>query len=96
MSPLLQLWHVLNFVAPALVTAVVTATLVKLLWRRDLAAVGWLRLCCWGSGAGLLALGGGLVLLGRDGTMAAYGAMVAAIALALWAVGFGPWRPRSG
>ena len=96
MSPLLQFWHALNFVAPALVTAAVTATLVKLLWRRDLAAIGWLRLCSWGFGAGLLALGAGLALLGRDGTMVAYGAMVAAIAFALWAVGFGPWRPRSG
>lgn len=96
MSPLLQFWHVLNFMAPALVTAAVTATLVKLLWRQDLAATGWLRLCSWGFAAGLLALGAGLGLLGRDGTMAAYGAMVAAITFAVWVVGFGPWRPRSG
>ena len=34
----------------------------------------------------------GLVLFERDGTMAGYGAMVAACAVTLWWRGFGPGR----
>ena len=88
MGPLDALWHLLNFVAPALGVAVFASALAKLSWRRDLAAVPWLRLAGWAAGAGVLALVAGLVLFGRDGKMATYGALVAASALALWWVGF--------
>jgi hypothetical protein len=88
MGPLDALWHLANFFAPAFGVALVTTVLVKLLWRRDLAAVGWGRLLAWGCGAGALALVGGLVAFGRDGRMATYGALVAATALALWWAAF--------
>jgi hypothetical protein len=88
MGPLNALWHLANFFAPALGVVVFTTLLAKLLWRRELAAVGWGRLLAWGCGAGALALLGGLVAFGRDGRMATYGALVAATALALWWVGF--------
>lgn len=96
MSPVQQFWHALNLVAPALLSAVIAASLAKLVWRRDLAASGWLWLCSWAIAGGVLALLGGLVVTGRDGTMAGYGAMVGAIALAIWLAGFGPLRRRSG
>ena len=88
MGPLDALWHLLNFFAPAVGVALATAALAKLVWRRDLAGVGLLRLWAWGSAAGGLALLAGLVIDGRDGRMATYGAVVAATALALWWAGF--------
>ena len=67
MGPLDALWHALNFVAPALGVAAIAAAAAKLLWRRDLAGVGWLRLASWGTLAGVACLIGGLVAFGRDG-----------------------------
>ena len=88
MSPLDGLWHLLNFLAPAVGVALISASLAKLLWRRELAAVSWRRLAGWSMVAGLLALLAGLLVFGRDGRIASYGALIAASALALWWVGF--------
>lgn len=88
MGPLDAVWHLLNFVAPALGVAVLASGLAKVLWRRELAAVPWLRLALWAAGAGVLVLVGGMVVFGRDGKMATYAALVVASALALWWVGF--------
>ena len=88
MGPLDALWHLLNFFAPAAGVALATTLLAKLLWRRELAGASWGRLLAWAVGAGALALLGGLVVFGRDGRMATYGALVAATALALWWAGF--------
>lgn len=88
MGPLDALWHLLNFFAPAVGVALATAMLAKLLWRRDLAAASLWRLWAWGSAAGAVALVVGLLIGGRDGRMATYGALVAAIAVALWWAGF--------
>jgi len=88
MSPLDALWHALNFLAPALGTAVLAASASKLLWRHDLAAVRWHRLALWAALAGIVALVGGLIAFGRDGKMATYGALVLATAIALWWAGF--------
>jgi hypothetical protein len=88
MGPFDAIWHALNFFAPALGMAVLAASAVKLLWRRDLAAVSWYRLALWGALAGMAALAGGLAMFGRDGKMATYGALVAATAIALWVAGF--------
>jgi hypothetical protein len=94
MSPLDAFWHLLGLVLPALMTGVLASAAAKwLLWRAELRRVRWRRLAAWACGAGSLALLGGLVLLGRDGRIASYGAMVAACALALWWAGF--VRPRS-
>ncbi len=88
MSPLDALWHLLNFVAPAFGVALLAASLAKLAWRRDLAAVPWRRLVLWAAAASVFALIGGLVLFGRDGKMATYAAVVVASTLALWWAGF--------
>jgi hypothetical protein len=88
MGPLDALWHLLNFLAPALGVALLTTALAKLVWRRELAQASWRRLLGWSAGAGALALFGGMVLFGRDGRMATYGALVVATALALWLAAF--------
>ena len=86
------LWHLSNLLAPALALGLLAAGLIKLLWRQALAGVRWQRLAAFAVAAALLALLAGLVLGGRDGRMATYGAMVLACALALWWAGFGPGR----
>jgi hypothetical protein len=91
MGPLDALWHLLNFFAPALGVGVLAPLFAKALWRSALrgrlpALIGWTTLAC------AVALVGGLVVLGRDGRMATYGAMVVAAALALWLAGFRPSR----
>jgi hypothetical protein len=88
MGPLDAFWHVLNFFAPALGLAVLAASAAKLLWRRDLAGVSWLRLALWAALAGMAVLIGGLVVFGRDGKMATYAALVVATAAALWIAAF--------
>jgi hypothetical protein len=81
-------WHLTNFLAPALVLGAFAAGMTKLIWRRALAGVGFLRLWAWTGGAALLASIGGLVVFARDGRMATYAAMVLACAAALWWAGF--------
>jgi hypothetical protein len=92
MGPLDAFGHVLNLFLPGLALGAVTAALAKLAWRRELAAVRWRGLALWsGCVCALVALGG-LVLLGRDGRIATYAAMVLACAVTLWWRGFGPGR----
>ena len=93
MGPFDALIHLFNLIAPGLGLGVISASLAKLLWRRELAAVAWRRLAGWGAGASTAVLLAGLVITGRDGRMATYGAMVLACAGALWWAGF---RRRGG
>ena len=92
MSPFDALWHLLNFFAPAIGVGMLASLLAKLLWRRDLAAVSWLRLAFWSAGTCAAVLVGGLLLFGRDGKMGTYAAMVLACAMSLWWAGFAPRR----
>ncbi len=92
MGPLDALWHVSNLFLPALGLGALAAALAKLLWRRELASVAWKRLAAPACAACAVVTLLGLVLLGRDGKMATYGAMVVACALTLWWQGFGPGR----
>jgi len=97
MGPLDALWHLTNLFLPALGLGSLAAALAKLLWRRELAGVRWRRLAAPAVVAGALVTLAGLVLFGRDGKMATYGAMVAACAVTLWWRGFGPGaRPDTG
>jgi hypothetical protein len=96
MSPLQQFWHLLNFVSPALGVGAIAALLSKLLWRRQLSTVSWIRLAAWAVAAGAIASISGLIIAGHDGVMATYGAMVLCTAGAIWLVGFSPFRRRSG
>jgi len=92
MGPFDALNHLVNLLLPAVGVAAIAAALAKLLWWRALAPVAWWRLALWAGSAGVAVTVGGLVLFGRDGRMATYGAMVGATALALWWVGFGTRR----
>lgn len=85
-------WHLLNFLAPAAGIGLISSTLAKLAWRRDLAGVPWRSLAAWSTTGSALAAIAGLWLSGRDGRMSTYLAMVLASAVALW------WRcgPRRG
>lgn len=78
------LWHLGNFLAPACVTAALTAALVKLLWRQELRALRWRQLAGWGALGGSLALVLALLWLGQDGKMAGYGLLLLGIALPQW------------
>ena len=89
MDSVAAFWHVVNFFLPALGTGALAAALAKLLWRRELKAVRWLRLAAWAGAAGAVVLAAGLAALGRDGAMGTYAAMVSACAAALWWAGFG-------
>jgi hypothetical protein len=88
MNPLDALWHVLNFLAPALGVGLLAAGLAKLVWRRELAGLPWLRLAMVGTAPGALMLMLGLWVFGQDGRMATYAALVLASAAALWWYGF--------
>jgi hypothetical protein len=94
MGPIDSLWHLLNFVAPALAVGALLAAGAKLIWRRELAAARFLRLAMWASAGGVTALVVALLLFGRDGTVAGYALLVAACALALWWRGFIAFRAR--
>ncbi|MES2887940.1 MAG: hypothetical protein V4739_07985 [Pseudomonadota bacterium] len=89
------LWHVLNFFAPAVGIGLWASVLAKLLWWRALRPVGWWPLLGWAIAATTLAALSGLVLLGHDGKMLTYGAMVVACSGALWWRGFGMSTPTS-
>ena len=81
MGPIDAFWHVLNFFAPAVGVGLLTSALAKLLWRRDLKAVSWKRLCAWAIACCAGVLVAGLIITGHDGKMATYATMVAACAL---------------
>ena len=89
MDPGTALLHLANFVAAPLVVGLLSAAATKLLWRRALGGIGLARLALMACGAGLLASIGGLLLLGRDGAMATYAAMIVATAAALLLAGLG-------
>ena len=88
MQPSDAFWHITNFFAPAVVLGAIAAAATKLIWRRELGAVGALRLWAWASGAAAIASIGGFLVFERDGRMATYAAMVLACAAALWLAGF--------
>ncbi|WP_418316700.1 hypothetical protein [Piscinibacter sakaiensis] len=87
MSPLDAIWHLLNFFAPAVFLAVFTASVAKLLWRREWRAVRWRSLLLWALIPTLVVAVVGLVITGRDGMMITYVAMAVAAALGLWLAG---------
>jgi hypothetical protein len=88
MGPVDALWHVLNFVSPAIGLGALAASATKLLWRSELRAVSLRRLALAACTSVAAAQLGALVVLGRDGKIAAYAGMVVVCALALWWTGF--------
>jgi len=88
MGPLDAAWHLLAFVAPALLLGMLAAAGAKLVWWRELAGAAWLRLARDAALANVAVLVAGLAITGHDGRMATYAAMVAGCALTLWWRGF--------
>jgi hypothetical protein len=88
MGPIDALWHVLNFLAPAAVTAAVLAAWQAILDKksRNSSAIRSSFAIFFAVGAAVLAAG--LVLLGHDGRMLTYAALVLAQGSALALV----WR----
>lgn len=84
MGPLDGLWHLLNFVAPAVGVSLISTALAKLLWRRELRTVPFQLLFTWASAAGVAVLVAGLIVFERDGKMATYAALVLSTAVVLW------------
>jgi hypothetical protein len=89
MGPWDALIHLANFFLPAIGVGGIAALLAKLLWHGQLKGVPVLRLAGWAALAGAAVLVAGLLVFGRDGKMATYGAMVVAAALALLWAGWG-------
>ena len=92
MDPIDAFWHLLNFFAPALGVGLLAPAFAKVLWRRDLTGVSWLRLSSWAVAGCAAVLIAGLVIFGHDGKIATYAAMTAVCALTMWLVAFGPVR----
>ena len=88
MQPADAFWHIANFFAPAVVIGLLAAATTKIVWRHELAAIGWLRLAAWASGSMATVSMLGLVIFEHDGKMITYAAMLVACALALRWAGF--------
>ena len=92
MGPLEAVWHVSNLFLPALMLGMIAAAMSKFVWLRELSGVTWSRLAGPACAVNASVVLGALVLLGGDGRMLMYGAMVLACTLTLWWQGFGPGR----
>jgi len=91
MAPLTLLFHVLNFLAPALAMALVMP-LAGSFWQKKTAfPLKWWAQFAIVFVASAAALVVGLVVLGRDGKMATYLGLVLTAASAQWVLGRG-WR----
>ena len=90
-----QMWHWVNLLLLPWSLAAIHASLCKLLWRRQMARVGWWGLfgCCAVAATAVdLA---GFAWTGHDGAMLTYGAIVVALAVTTWLVAFAPWGRRA-
>ena len=76
--------HLLSFVAPAFVLAVLVAFGGRLVLPRNTRPQRWWAPVLLNFLAGAAVLFAGLVLFGRDGKMLTYAAMVVAVATAQW------------
>jgi len=78
------LWHLANFLAPAVGVGALTAALCKLFWRKSLAKAPWFTLAWQSSLAGLVVLVVGVLWTGHDGRMGTYAALVVVCAFVPW------------
>jgi hypothetical protein len=88
MDALQQVWHWVNLLLSPAALAFIHVAICKLLWRRELAAVGMGQLTAWCTLAALVAGLAGFAWTGHDGAMQTYGAIVAALAVTTWLVAF--------
>ena len=88
--------HAVNFLAPALFLAVLVPAMARLLWWRTARSAGksgksggLAHQMAWVAGVNLLVWVAGLLVMGRDGAMITYAALVLASGLTVWWTG---WR----
>jgi hypothetical protein len=91
MGPLDQIYHLANFLAPALAVGVVLALAGSLFITNRAVPPGLIAQAAINFVAGAAALGVGLWFFGRDGKMASYAALIVVAATSQWAGGRG-WR----
>ncbi|MES2089406.1 MAG: hypothetical protein V4532_05445 [Pseudomonadota bacterium] len=87
MDVLNALIHVGNFFLPALVMALLLPAMARLVWWRELKSAGLVRQVTWVAAVNALVLMAGLLVLGRDGAMGTYAALVVASSLTVWWTG---------
>lgn len=87
MGPLDVLFHLLNFVAPALCTGVMLALAARYVLRQKPARLSLHAQAAINSIAGVAVLAAGLWYFGRDGKMATYAALVVVCAASQWLAG---------
>lgn len=91
MGPLDVLFHLLNFIAPALFTGVMLALAARYVLRHKAAKLSLRAQVAINSVAGMAVLVAGLWYFGRDGKMATYAALVVVCAASQW-LGGRHWR----
>ncbi|MHA7599594.1 hypothetical protein ACX12L_06595 [Alicycliphilus sp. T452] len=84
MSPLAAINHLLNFAAPAFAVAVLLVLCGHVFMRKMAKAHGWIAPIAINFIVGCAALVVGMALLGRDGRMLTYAALVLACATSQW------------
>jgi hypothetical protein len=80
--------HLFNLVLPALAMALILPSLARLLWWRAWAGVSWWAVVKRVALVGVAVLLAGLLLLGRDGAMLTYAALVVSSAMVVWMMVF--------
>ncbi|QJW85056.1 hypothetical protein HK414_20630 [Ramlibacter terrae] len=83
--------HLLGFLAPAFAVAVLVAGAARVLLPKGGSGPGWWASVALDFPVGAAVLAAGLWYFGRDGKMATYAAMVAAIGIFHWVLARG-WR----
>ena len=91
MGPLDQLYHLANFLAPAVVVGVLLALAGPFVSKKSPVAPGFIAQTAINCIAGAVALGLGLWFFGRDGKMVSYVALLVFAATSQW-VGGRSWR----
>ena len=87
MGPLDAIFHIANFLLPALGMAMLVPSLARLVWWKTLKPVGWWRQVRWVAVANVAVLVLGVILTGRDGAMLTYAGLVLASAATVWWTG---------
>ncbi|WAC73139.1 hypothetical protein OU995_27185 [Roseateles sp. SL47] len=89
MNPLDVVWHLCNLFLPAWAVAALMAGALKLLWRERARGIRWAHLALWGAAGGSMATVFAVLLIGRDGSMGGYAAILAGVTLPQWGL---TWR----
>jgi uncharacterized membrane protein YdcZ (DUF606 family) len=84
MGTLDLIFHLLNFAIPALAVGILVALVSPFIYRKRAVARSMYVQAAIHFVVGLLALGVALVFFGHDGKMAAYAALVLAVATSQW------------